>query len=85
MNLWKRKLLAFLHDPPAKPFNILILTADDMNADSPGWMGNKLGATPNLDAFAATCYRFVNCHVSAPICQPSRNDARNRVAMCRPS
>jgi N-sulfoglucosamine sulfohydrolase len=44
-----------------------------MNADSPGWMGNKLGATPNLDAFAAGCHRFVNHHVSAPICQPSRS------------
>src|SRR5437667_5760845 len=22
MNLWQRKLLAFLHDPPHKPFNI---------------------------------------------------------------
>src|SRR5688572_10307794 len=22
MNLWKRKLLAYLHDPPSKPFNI---------------------------------------------------------------
>ena len=22
MNLWERKLLAFLHDPPSKPFNV---------------------------------------------------------------
>jgi N-sulfoglucosamine sulfohydrolase len=58
---------------PAKPLNLLLITADDMNADSPGWMGSKLGATPNLDAFAATCQRFVNNHVSAPICQPSRS------------
>jgi N-sulfoglucosamine sulfohydrolase len=44
-----------------------------MNADSSGWMGNKLGATPNLDKFAATAHKFVNNHVSAPICQPSRS------------
>ena len=43
-----------------------------MNADSAGWMGNKLGATPNLDAFAKTAHRFVNSHVTVPICQPGR-------------
>lgn len=58
---------------PAQPLNLLVVTADDMNADSAGWMGCKLGATPNLDAFAASCHRFVNNHVSAPICQPSRS------------
>lgn len=52
--------------------NILLITADDMNADSPGWMGNPLKPTPNIDAFAAKSHRFVNHHVSAPICQPSR-------------
>lgn len=52
--------------------NVVIITADDMNGDSAGWMGNKLGLTPRLDEFAAGCHRFVNCHVSAPICQPSR-------------
>src|SRR5262245_22113301 len=55
-----------------KVLNLLLITADDMNADSPGWMGNKLRPTPNLDAFAAKSHRFVNHHVTAPICQPSR-------------
>src|SRR5438132_7432035 len=58
---------------PAAPLNLLIVTADDMNADSTGFMGSKLGATPNLDAFAATAFRFEQCHVSGPICQPSRS------------
>ena len=58
-------------DPPK--WNLLIVTADDMNADSAGWMGNKLDATPNLDAFAATAHRFVNSHVTVPICQPGRS------------
>jgi N-sulfoglucosamine sulfohydrolase len=53
--------------------NLLIITADDMNADSPGWMGSKRGATPNLDRFAETTFRFEQCHVTAPICQPSRS------------
>jgi N-sulfoglucosamine sulfohydrolase len=57
----------------SKRLNLLIITADDMNADSGGWNGSKLGATPNLDAFAKTAHRFVNSHVTVPICQPSRS------------
>lgn len=53
--------------------NLLLITADDMNADSPGWMGNTVIKTPHLDAFAVTGHRFVNHHVTAPICQPSRS------------
>ena len=56
----------------APKLNLLYITADDMNADSPGWMGGKMGATPVLDTLAGTCHRFVNNHVTAPICQPSR-------------
>ena len=44
-----------------------------MNGDSPGFMGNPYGATPNLDKFAAGAVRFERCHVTAPICQPSRS------------
>src|SRR3989442_1095555 len=66
--------LVILHSSfAAEPrLNLLYITADDMNAGSPGWMGGKMGATPVLDALAATCHRFVNNHVTAPICQPSR-------------
>lgn len=56
-----------------KPLNLLVITADDMNADSAGWIGNKLGATPHFDAFAKTAHRFVNSHVTVPICQPGRS------------
>jgi N-sulfoglucosamine sulfohydrolase len=56
----------------AAPLNLLIITADDLNGNTPGWMGDRHGATPNLDALAASCHRFVNCHLTAPICQPSR-------------
>jgi N-sulfoglucosamine sulfohydrolase len=52
--------------------NLLIITADDLNGDSMGWMGGKVGATPNLDKFAATCQRFEHFYTTAPICQPSR-------------
>ena len=56
-----------------KRWNLLIITADDMNADSGGWNGNKLGVTLNLDVFAKTAHRFVNSHVTVPICQPGRS------------
>ncbi|MFM1769590.1 MAG: hypothetical protein RJA22_2119 [Verrucomicrobiota bacterium] len=57
---------------PAPRLNLLLITADDLNADSMGWMGDRHGATPALDAFAAGSHRFVRHHVTAPICQPSR-------------
>jgi N-sulfoglucosamine sulfohydrolase len=56
-----------------RPFNVLFITADDMNADSPGWMGNALKLTPTIDALARSSHQFLNQHVSAPICQPSRS------------
>ncbi|MEQ1827309.1 MAG: sulfatase [Pirellula sp.] len=65
-----RDALAIDSQPPR---NLLVITADDMNADSPGWNGNPFGATPNLDAFAKTSHRFVNSHVTVPICQPGRS------------
>jgi N-sulfoglucosamine sulfohydrolase len=55
-----------------KSWNLVIITADDLNADSMGWMGSVVGATPSIDAFAARCHRFLNCHAAVPICQPSR-------------
>jgi N-sulfoglucosamine sulfohydrolase len=57
---------------PSKKWNLLLVTADDMNADSVGWMGNKLNLTPNVDAFAKTAHRLVNNHNTCPICQPGR-------------
>ena len=47
----------------ARPLNLLVITADDMNADSGGWNGNTLGATPNLDAFAKTAHPIGSTYV----------------------
>src|SRR5438876_8154081 len=58
--------------PSDTPLNLLIVTADDLNCDSCGWMGSSVGATPNLDAFAKTAWGFAHAHSAAPICQPSR-------------
>lgn len=52
--------------------NLLFITVDDMNWSLPGFMGNTLGLTPNLDALAARSLRFVKNRTTAPICQPSR-------------
>ena len=67
-------ILVAVRAPAAEAkLNLLLITADDLNADSAGWMGNKLGATPNLDTLAGSACRFVNHHVTVPICQPGRS------------
>jgi len=57
---------------PPRSLNVLLVTADDLNGDSPGWMGGTAIRTPTLDALAAESHRFLNAHVTAPLCQPSR-------------
>ena len=58
----------------AAPVNMLIITVDDMSADSVGVFGCKLpGTTPNMDQFAAQRLRFAHAHVQVGNCMPSRN------------
>ncbi len=53
--------------------NILLITADDMNWDSPGCFGNQLdGVTPHLDKLASQGVRFEHAYVTIAICQPCR-------------
>lgn len=53
--------------------NVLLLTADDMDAGTPGVFGGQVpGVTPNLDRLAAEGLRFLHGHVAAAICQPCR-------------
>jgi len=53
--------------------NVLFITADDMNYNSPGVTGCLTpGITPNLDRLASQGIRFVNAHVTVAVCQPSR-------------
>ncbi len=58
--------------PKQSPLNLFFITADDMNATMPGWMGNPVKPTPRMDALAGESHRFVNNFASSPICQPSR-------------
>jgi N-sulfoglucosamine sulfohydrolase len=57
----------------ARP-NILIITVDDMSADSIGAFGCALrDTTPTIDRLAAEGMRFEHAHVQAANCMPSRN------------
>ncbi len=51
--------------------NILLITADDMDACSPSSFGGPAGITPNLDRLATEGIRFGRAHVVAAVCQPS--------------
>ena len=57
----------------SKP-NVLIVTVDDMSADSLGVYGCQLaGTSPSIDAFAKTAMRFEHAHVQVGNCMPGRN------------
>lgn len=53
--------------------NILLITADDMDARSPSSFGGPVGITPRLDRLASEGMRFERAHVIAAVCQPSRS------------
>lgn len=52
--------------------NILLITVDDMNFDTPGSFGGDKNITPNIDRLAAQGMRFTRAHVPLAICQVSR-------------
>ena len=57
---------------PARP-NLLFITADDMNYDSPGCYGSRTpDITPNIDSLASEGMAFTNAHVTIAVCMPSR-------------
>ncbi len=54
--------------------NVLVITVDDMSADSLGVFGCKVADTsPNIDALARQGMRFNRAHVVVGNCFPSRN------------
>src|SRR4029079_10130370 len=60
--------------PAADRLNVLIITADDLSADSLGSFGCKLADTsPNIDRLASQGMRFDYAHVVCANCMPSRN------------
>ena len=58
----------------ADKLNLLLITVDDMSADSIGVFGCKLpDTTPNIDRLASQGLRFTRAHVQVGNCMPSRN------------
>jgi len=59
-------------DAPRR-LNVLFITADDMNYNTPGVVGCKVpDITPNIDRLAGEGVRFRQAHVTVAVCQPSR-------------
>ncbi len=66
--------LAAQEGPVGGKPNILLITVDDMSADSVGVFGSVVAdTTPNIDTFASTGMRFNYAHVVCGSCKPSRN------------
>jgi N-sulfoglucosamine sulfohydrolase len=54
--------------------NILLITVDDLSWDSLGVTGSRVkDVSPHVDRLAREGIRFTRAHVTAAICQPSRN------------
>lgn len=52
--------------------NILILMADELRFDLPGFMGNSIARTPHLDRLAGGAVVFENAYTPSPVCVPAR-------------
>lgn len=52
--------------------NIILCMADDMGWGDPGFNGNRIIKTPNLDAMAQAGMRFTRFYSGAPVCSPTR-------------
>jgi len=64
--------------------NVLLLTADDMNFDTPDIVrGIAPDVTPNLDLLSKSALRFVYSHVTVAVCQPSRETLMTGRYPCR--
>lgn len=67
-------LLAAAHPALAKPPrpNVLFIAIDDQNDWIGHLGGHPLAKTPHIDRLAARGTTFLNAHVNAPLCNPSR-------------
>ena len=52
--------------------NIILMMADDMGWGDPGFNGNTIIKTPNLDEMAGAGLRFDRFYSGAPVCSPTR-------------
>ena len=62
-----------IHNNKPELYNVLFITADDLDENSLGCYGSKVpDISPNIDRFAEEGIRFENAFINAAICQPSR-------------
>jgi arylsulfatase len=52
--------------------NVILCMADDMGWGDPGFNGNPIIKTPNLDTMARAGMRFTRFYSGAPVCSPTR-------------
>jgi arylsulfatase A-like enzyme/thioredoxin-like negative regulator of GroEL len=55
----------------AAPPNVILITVDTTRADRMGFLGSKLGLTPNLDVLARDSVVFTRAYSQAPLTAPS--------------
>jgi choline-sulfatase len=63
--------LAGAAPPPVIPPNIILITVDTARADRMGFLGSKLGLTPNLDTLARESVVFTHAYSQVPLTAPS--------------
>src|ERR1700733_11245419 len=51
----------------ASPTNVILITLDTTRADRMGFLGSKLGLTPNLDAMAKQSVVFTHAYSQVPL------------------
>ncbi len=57
--------------PGAPPPNVILITLDTVRADRMGFLGSKLGLTPNLDLLASQSAVFTRAYSQVPLTAPS--------------
>lgn len=55
-----------------KPYNLVIITPDQLRADYLGCYGHPNIGTRHIDRLASQGVRFDNCYCQSPLCAPSR-------------
>jgi arylsulfatase A-like enzyme/Flp pilus assembly protein TadD len=63
--------LASAAPPNIIPPNIILITVDTARADRMGFLGSKLGLTPNLDTLALESVVFTHAYSQVPLTAPS--------------
>ena len=66
LNLWVLAALPTFATPANQP-NVILITLDTVRADRMGFLGSKLGLTPQLDALARQGIAFERAYSQAPI------------------